>query len=263
MIIIENKRSRKFFIVIDETRSDFIKIVTPEDQIKTVRRSLFQNMIDGDGNTFIKSGKITELQYEVYKKYMEWDQRKTLSMIDISPRRPGHNYPPPKDNIKSTGQIPIYREGRPMKKIKIDEEVYDFLQKKAIPFEETPNDVLRRLLRLGKKNIPKPPPVGSIGTPKKTRKADLATLVEIEVLHEGQILTLNYKNETLSQKYQARISRNWLLYEAGLYTMSGLVAEILDREEKGIPSRAYRGPEYWYNSNGISVRELWEQYLRG
>lgn len=45
--------------------------------------------------------------------------------------------------------------------------------------------------------------------------------------------------------------------------MSGLVAEILDREEKGIPSRAYRGPEYWYNSNGISVRELWEQYLRG
>jgi negative regulator of replication initiation len=32
-----------------------------------------------------------------------------------------------------------------MKSIKIDEDVYTYLQKKAIAFEEDPNDVLRRI----------------------------------------------------------------------------------------------------------------------
>jgi len=38
--------------------------------------------------------------------------------------------------------------GRFMKSIKIDEDVYAYLQQKAIAFEETPNDVLRRIFGL-------------------------------------------------------------------------------------------------------------------
>jgi len=37
---------------------------------------------------------------------------------------------------------------------------------------------------------------------------------------------------------------------------------ILDQEGLGIPSGAYRGPDCWYASEGISVRQLWEQYLK-
>jgi len=44
--------------------------------------------------------------------------------------------------------------------------------------------------------------------------------------------------------------------------MSKLTSEILEREGKGIPSKAYRGPEYWYNSKGLSVKQLWDQRLR-
>ena len=39
-----------------------------------------------------------------------------------------------------------------MKTIKIDDEVYAFIQKKAIAFVEQPNDTLKRLLKISKKN---------------------------------------------------------------------------------------------------------------
>ena len=41
-----------------------------------------------------------------------------------------------------------------MTKIDVDQEVFEFLQNNAIPFVDTPNTVLRRLLKIGKPNSP-------------------------------------------------------------------------------------------------------------
>lgn len=43
-----------------------------------------------------------------------------------------------------------------MPKIDIDQDVFEFLQKKAIPFVDTPNTVLKRLLKIGNINLPTP-----------------------------------------------------------------------------------------------------------
>ncbi len=52
-----------------------------------------------------------------------------------------------------------------MPKIDIDQDVFEFLQKNAIPFVDTPNTVLKRLLK-----------IGNIGSPKaKETKAIMAT----------------------------------------------------------------------------------------
>ncbi len=42
-----------------------------------------------------------------------------------------------------------------MTKIDVDQEVFEFLQKNAIPFVDTPNTVLRRLLKIGKSDSAK------------------------------------------------------------------------------------------------------------
>jgi negative regulator of replication initiation len=41
-----------------------------------------------------------------------------------------------------------------MPTIRVDDEVWSYLKTKATPFEDTPNDVLRRELRLGQKQVP-------------------------------------------------------------------------------------------------------------
>jgi negative regulator of replication initiation len=44
-----------------------------------------------------------------------------------------------------------------MKIVEIDEEVYSYLQSKAIPYEDkNPNDTIRRLLELNKAGLPSP-----------------------------------------------------------------------------------------------------------
>ncbi len=70
-------------------------------------------------------------------------------------------------------------------------------------------------------------------------------------------MILNYKG-MLSNDYKDEIVGDRLLYQGKTYKMSSLVADILDQEGCGIPSRSYRGPEYWYTSDGISIRQLWE-----
>jgi len=150
-----------------------------------------------------------------------------------------------------------------MKTIEIDDEVFAYLQSNASPFDEpTPNHVIRRLLGLHKKITQKETFKRSTRKSNgKARKADLAKLVQSGRLREGQELFFNAKGKKLSKEYKAEISGNRLLYQNKIYTMSKLVAEIFDQEGCGIPSRSYRGPEYWHTSNGTSVRKLWEDYL--
>ena len=149
-----------------------------------------------------------------------------------------------------------------MKQIEIDDEVFAYLQSKAIPYDEkTPNDTLRRLLGIKKKNekMPTKDPLKTHHS--KKPKADLQELVQSGLLEEGQKLILNYKEKKLSRKYEAIVSGKHLLWNGETCTMSGLVKIILRREGHAIPSEAYRGPYYWYNSDGRSIKDLWKQYL--
>lgn len=149
-----------------------------------------------------------------------------------------------------------------MKNIEIDDEVYRYLQVKAIPYvEKNPNDTLRRLFGIERQS-PKPVPIRPPLKPPKKPKADLQKLVLSGLLEEGQEVFLNYKEMNLSKEYVATVSQNHLLWNGKFYTMTGLVKFILRQEEKAIPSEAYRGPEYWYTNHNRNIKDLWEQYLK-
>lgn len=92
------------------------------------------------------------------------------------------------------------------------------------------------------------------------QKADLRELVQCSMLQDGQKLIFHYQ-EKLSKEYEAKIMSGDLLWNSELYSMSKLVAVILKDEGYDIPSEAYRGPAYWHNGKGKSIKELWEQYL--
>jgi len=61
-----------------------------------------------------------------------------------------------------------------MKNIKIDNEVYGYLQKKAIVFEENPNAVLRRIFNLNQVNTPQKPAPDTIRITHKQPKMSSA-----------------------------------------------------------------------------------------
>lgn len=193
--------------------------------------------------------------YQDYKKIREAEHKEFMTgMADVKllARQSDDSYQPE-----------IQERRRAMKSIEIDDEVYSYLQSQAISFEEpTPNQVIRRLLGLEKRSTPKEPSIQTAHSSNgsKAPRADLRKLVQHGILREGQKLILNYK-DMLSNDYEAEIVGNRLLYQGKTYKMSSLVADILDQEGCGIPSRSYRGPEYWYTSDGISIRQLWEQYL--
>ena len=154
-----------------------------------------------------------------------------------------------------------------MRNIEIDDEVFGYLQSKAIPFVETPNLTLRRLFNLNgkstriEKSFPQIMPEQRKGKlRKKQPKTDLAKLVQVGLLQEGQTLCLiDYQGQKI-QGYDSTISGNNLLWNNELFSMSELAKECLKKE--GFSSESVRGPAHWTNSDGISVKELWNQYLK-
>jgi len=154
-----------------------------------------------------------------------------------------------------------------MRNIEIDDEVFGYLQSKAIPFVETPNLTLRRLFSLNGKPV-KSEKISSqiiqdqrLGrVRKKQPKTDLFKLVEVGLLQEGQTLyLLDYQGKKI-EGYDAIISGKNLLWNNESYSMSELAKECL--KEEGFSSESVRGPAHWSNADGISVKELWEQYLK-
>ena len=262
MNVFRNLKSGKYFIYIKEIDWDRIKTVTPLNQIKILERRLFEDEIDGLESHFLRSGCISRKQLKAYKDYERFhidDNKKFARQKPIPPRpEPASGMAPQNVNVTQK------KESRTMKTIEIDDQVYAFLQNKAKPFEETtPNQVIRRLLGLNKQAIktemivkPGPRPTGG-----KAPKANLKVLIQNGILREGQCLFLNYKGRAFSKKYQAEIRQGKLLYKEQIYTMSSLVKEILEAEGAGIPSKAYRGPEYWCTSQGDSIRDLWDDFL--
>lgn len=262
MNICKNLKSGKYFIYIQEVDWNQIKAITPLNQIKILERSLFADEINGSDDHFLHHSLISEEQLKVYKDYERFhrDQKQEFIAKNSSLQ------PAPASSIKPRNVNHRQRKAQlTMKTIEIDDQVYTLLQDSAKPFEETtPNQVLRRLLGLNK-----PPTTSELTVKTKVRqagkirpKADLRVLVENGILQEGQGLFLNYKGRGFSKNYEAKVWKGRLLYEGQSYTMSGLVKEILEKEDAGIPSQAYRGPEYWYTSKGGSIRDLWAQYLK-
>ncbi len=152
-----------------------------------------------------------------------------------------------------------------MKSIEIDDEVFAYLQSNAIPYVETPNITLRRLFKLpsksaaeladtSKRQIPQ-----SDHTGRKQRKTDLQTLVRFGLLTEGQPLYLHNYQGTRINGYEAIVSDKSLLWNGKAFSMSNLAMMCLKKE--GFQSNSVQGPARWYNSDGISVKELWDQFL--
>jgi len=152
-----------------------------------------------------------------------------------------------------------------MRTIEIDDEVYAYLQNKAIPYEEqTPNQTLRRLLELdgtGHSQQKSASSENDVSSSKrvKRRKTDLRELIDAGLLREGQSLRLHdYRGNKVSG-YEAQISGKRLMYNGSDYSMSELAK--VGMQEAGYDSNSYRGPKHWYTSSGVSVKNLWEQYL--
>jgi hypothetical protein len=141
-----------------------------------------------------------------------------------------------------------------MKNIKVDDEVYKLLEIKAIPFKETtPNDTLRRLLGLNNQKKQE--------NHTKTKKTKLSQLIETGKLQEGQILEFKHDGLKFDHQYSACVSGNELIYENKRFSMSGLVKHIFEKEGMSIPSKSYRGPLYWFTSDGTSIKDLWGMHL--
>lgn len=156
-----------------------------------------------------------------------------------------------------------------MIKIEIDKELYSFLQKNAIPYVETPNDTLKRLLKIDKdfkkfaeveksKNFSESPQVHK--KPTKSKRANLKILVREGLLNDGDILFMtNYKGERIIDEY-AKVKNGKLLYKEEPYSMSRLAIEILEKNNYS-PS-AIRGPKMWKTEGGVTITELWLEYLK-
>ena len=143
-----------------------------------------------------------------------------------------------------------------MRTIEVDDEVYAYLQSKAIPYiETTPNLTLRRLFNLNGKGQM----LQSEDRMGKKPKANLQKLIKSGLLQEGQTLHLYDYRVRRIEGYEAIVSGNSLLRNAKPYSMSRLAKEGL--KEKGFKSEDVRGPAHWYNSDGISVKELWSHFL--
>lgn len=160
-----------------------------------------------------------------------------------------------------------------MRTIEIDELVYQYIQSRAIPFEEkTPNDTLLRLFGLtSARETPEHSEEKNSAqliqqllnevpsTRKRAPAADLTKLVQAGLVDRNETLSLlDYQGDIL-EKNVASIMGRELLYKGETVSMSKL-AEILLKQH-GFSSNSVRGPAHWATSDGKTINNLWEKYL--
>lgn len=163
-----------------------------------------------------------------------------------------------------------------MHTIEVDDDVFSVLQKHARPFVDTPNSTLRRLLEIDP--LEKPSVVMKTETEEQTDelsleelfrhipprgkapKTDLKLLVRSGLLCDGENLFLVDYQKNVIQQFNAVISGDELMFRGKPYSMSELARILL--KQIGYTSDSVRGPAHWANSNGVTVKDLWEQYLR-
>jgi len=149
-----------------------------------------------------------------------------------------------------------------MKNIKIDNEIYVYLQKTAIAFEESPNDVLRRIFNLNRVSTTQkivPDHIKNSRNPYKQPVTNLKELVSAGVLAEGQKLIFQHGGKRLPE-YTATISGKSLIWKGKRYSMSALAGMAL--ETIGLKGDSVCGPLFWFTEDRKSVHVLWESFLR-
>ena len=157
-----------------------------------------------------------------------------------------------------------------MHSIQIDDEVFAFLQKNAMPFVDSPNTTLRRVLGIetqmasanaaGSDDVLEQLLIESMGNRRtKAPKADLRVLVRTGMLREGeQLYLLDYQEQRVPQQ-EATITGAMLAFKGQHYTMSNLAQELL--KKVGFTSKAVRGPSHWANEKNLTVTALWQQWI--
>ena len=153
--------------------------------------------------------------------------------------------------------------GVKMRTIEVDEEVFAYLQKNAIPYIETPNLTIRRLFELPVANslngIQGKHRIKDGSKRKKRQKTNLQTLIGYGLLQEGQTLFLHDYQGLIIRGYEAVISGKSLVMDSKKSSMSDHAKNCLKKE--GYKSDSVRGPSHWYNSDGVSVKDLWSHFL--
>jgi len=162
--------------------------------------------------------------------------------------------------------------------LRVDDEVFAALEKRARPFVDTPNTTLRRLLGLEpgtSRGGESAPPASSkeaealidelsfgMGrTRRRAGKVDLEALVRLRVLKDGDRLRLlDYRGMPLRGR-EAIVDSGRLRFAGKLHSMSGLARLLL--AEAGFVSGAVRGPAHWADAKGRTVLELWRQSQKG
>ena len=146
-----------------------------------------------------------------------------------------------------------------MKTIQVDDDVYAFLQRKGITFEETPGMTVRRLLRLGSRATRRHSPSGPRAPGRRRPKADLEILVSAGALEADETLELrDYQGRRINDR-EASVAGNHLLFDGKKYSMSNLAQILLKRH--GYESKAVRGPAFWYTKRGRSIKDLWDEVV--
>lgn len=150
-----------------------------------------------------------------------------------------------------------------MPTIPVDNEVFEYLEKKVRGFNDSPNSVLRREFKLpeispgierANGHLPR-----KIAIHGKRQKASLRQLVEIGSLREGQSLHMrDYQGKAISGA-EATVEGDRLRQNGRIDSMSSLAAKHL--KKAGYQGSSVRGPSFWFTSKGRSVTELWDEYL--
>ena len=147
-----------------------------------------------------------------------------------------------------------------MRIVEIDDEVFAYLQGKAVAFLEQPNDTLRRVLGI-EPALVNPIERPGIGGRLKRQKVDLRSLRDAGLLSEGQQLFLHdYKGRRLDG-FVAEVRANNLMWNGRRYSMSRLACELLGQH--GYSSDSVRGPAHWFTGEGISMLKLWNRLNEG
>lgn len=146
-----------------------------------------------------------------------------------------------------------------MRKIEIDDEVFAYLQSKAIAYVETPNITLRRLFILDQKAT-QPLQFGESIVRRKKPKANMLALIEAGLLEEGQQLIFKDYQERGISDGKAIIYGKLLKYNGKPYSMSKLAKQLLQKQ--GYESDQVRGPAFWFTSDGISIMDIWKRYQK-
>jgi hypothetical protein len=161
-----------------------------------------------------------------------------------------------------------------MNNVLVDDEVLAAVWQRANPrpFEAlTFNAAMRRILGIDVGGTPAAP-IDIPATPSiapvqlstfdrtRARKAELEVLVQAGLLRPRQTLFLiDYQGQRIPNA-EALLSGSMLEFKGRHFSMSALARELL--QQHGYKSEAVRGPAHWATEDGLTIKDLWERFLR-